>query len=228
MITPVIISEELVITLSTDKPFLSLTLEQLYEKNIIPLNWKPLEPIANGDLITETKFTNGVRILVQSGILSFSEIFENKKLEDSAIPELACRYAKALSGASFQMVEINPSSFLRFDYNDEHKTSANPYIVSCVLNPDRWHQGSGLSIRGQISLLYTLEECEFKLEIEDVILPSTDINPEQSGILLYGNFLYDDLGDSTSGKLEGLLKHVSLCSNDIHVYRTIINESVIQ
>lgn len=106
--------------------------------------------------MAQVKFTNRISLSMQSKTIIFSEILETKALEDALVPALVRKYVETLPYADYQVLGINPTSFLRFDLNHEGKASAYNYILTTLLFPDSWYEYGSKPVRGNLSLAYTL------------------------------------------------------------------------
>lgn len=218
------ISEELTIVLSVNdyNPTL-LNPDFLRASGIIPSDWQLAEPPIIKSEMAQVKFINRISFLMQSKTIVFSEILESKALEDAIIPALIHKYVETTPHVDYQVVEINPTSFLKFDLNYEGKASADNYIVTALLSPSSCYRHGNKPVRGNLSLAYTLARGQFNIEIEDVLFRSTENKPEQSAVFFYGNFLYEIVGNTASERLQHLFQLLECWREDIQTYREIVN-----
>ena len=105
----------------------------LKHNGIIPLEWqeKKSKTESKSDVII---FTNSLSITQESKRIVFAQSFDSYILEPHAFITLANNYLTTFHDLNCKKIEIRPTSFFRFDLNEESNYSAKTYLYSQILS----------------------------------------------------------------------------------------------
>lgn len=217
---PLVYTELSVVIYSTSEiNELFLTTDLLKSKDIIPKDWEIYKTEVENKT-TKISFTNSVTINQVNNLLAFAESFDKNILETSVIPSVINKYLDTFSSLEFKGLEIRPTSYFRYDLNEEQKESAQPYIFHNLLPFHKLKNYGKKPITGNVNLTYILDNCSLNIEIQDMIFSSSDNNPETSSLFIYGNFSYE-IENIEKTKREKIL--TNLWKENIKIYQEIVD-----
>jgi hypothetical protein len=195
----------------------------LKASGIIPNDWQLARPAALSNRSTQLIFQNGVKIEAQIGNISFSEnMGGDKPLAQMEIPHIARQYATKLPNLDYQGVGINPREFITFDDEQEN---AHQYLTHRLLASGAWQKFGTAPLQAGINLVYTLEQGQLRLGINEAKLnvKKPDQDQEFSAIVFAGNFHYNLTGASTQDKLQSLHQVLDHWQSNVSAFRDLIH-----
>jgi hypothetical protein len=196
---------------------LSPDITSLKHNGIIPLEWQEEKSKSDGII-----FTNSLSITQESERIVFAQSFDSYILEPHAFITLVNNYLTVFHNLDCKKIEVRPTSFFRFDLNEEGNHSAGTYLYSQILLTNGLSKFTNKSIQSNLSLLFNLDKCLLTLEIQDIIFPSFRETPERSGIFIYGNFCYEVVEGTSSFQNCTILEAVSFFQNNIDTYHELV------
>lgn len=198
-----------------------LTLDFLKYSGIVPNTWELMRPPKLDTYISHIAFANGIDCIAQPDKITFSESLQHKTIKDLKIPAIACEYIKAMPNAYYQAIGISPRSFVTFENKDEN--TARNYIINNFLSPAAWYKFGKETVQASINLVYTLEECQLNLNIDEVILRLPNKIP-QPAVLFSSNFIYEISGETSSERLQNMYQSIDNWQNDLKTYQEFVSQ----
>jgi hypothetical protein len=216
--TPNIQELAIVLAISNHNPTL-LTPDFLAGSGIVPLNWELSRPPVFSAQASQVAFTNGISIVAQLGSVTFSESITNKPLEEVALASLASKYASALPNLDYRAVGISPKRFVTFEHQPD---AAHTFITNTLLSPGSWQNAGTASLQANITLAYTFDQHQLRLNIAEARLQAADKEPIPI-ILFAGSFHYDLDGELGQARLTNLHKAIEHWRTDLETYQNLID-----
>lgn len=220
-LSPLVYEEISLVAYVDNADKLSPDITALKHNGIIPLEWqeKKSKAESKSDVII---FTNSLSITQESERIVFAQRFDSYILEPHAFITLVNNYLTAFHNLDCKKIEVRPTSFFRFDLNEEGNDSAKTYLYSQVLSINDLLKFTNKSIQSNLSLLFNLDKCLLTLEIQDIIFPPFKETPERSGIFIYGNFCYEVVKGTSSFQNCIILEAVSFFQSNINTYHELV------
>ena len=214
----VLVAKEIIPTL--------LTSEFLKGSRIIPFEWEFAEPPQIYADESKVSFTNEVIISATNGSITFSENLDAHNLEAAIVPQLVAKWVKTLSSRfEYQVVQINPSSYFYFE--QERESPFRHFIPDTLLIDADWKTISKEPLRGSLSLHYALNQKDFNLKIDDILLRKWD-NSFESGVMFYGNFSYKVTGNTTADKVKNTYQLLDQWPEDFSIFQDLIRNKFLR
>jgi hypothetical protein len=182
---------------------------------VIPSNWELLRASMVTKNNTQLWFKNGIKIESQPGMVSFSQVIDPDR--DLEIPGIVMNYLNVLPHLAYQSVAINPGTFVSFH---DRADAAHRYLTEILLCPSSWQNFDSAPLQAAINLVYTLEECQLRLAINEARLETHD--REIPTIVFGGSFSYNVTSNSAAERLKNVRRVVENCPHDLDRFRELI------
>jgi hypothetical protein len=195
-----------------------LTPDFLGGSGVIPTDWQLASQPSITTRSSQIAFTNGVQIEAQPGTVNFTEGLTNREPQSLHIPDLVRRFTAALPNLNYTAIGINPRSLVNFD--DEAATAR--YITETILSAGSWQEFGTSPMQSNVNLAYTLERCQFRLNINEAKLKVGQEEPVPA-IFFAGNFSYNLPGESPEAHLQALNGVIDKWEEDLVTYRDLID-----
>lgn len=197
-----------------------LTPDFLRGSGVVPGEWELARPPVVSSQAAQIIFTNGIKIEAQAGTISFFQGMDSQDwFKNIEIPSIARRYAATLPNLDYQGVGINPRRFVTFEDRAEN---AHQYLTEMLLSRGSWQDFGIAPLQVGMNLVYTLERCQLRLNINEVRLQFPD-REAVPALLFAGNFTYGIAGDSAEGRLKHLHQVIENWQSDVATYQELID-----
>jgi hypothetical protein len=223
-ISPLVYQEISIVIYVNDLDDCCIKYDFLNYNKVVPLDWV-IDSSRSNTQKDITVFDNSFTISKEYDKLIFSQGFNSYISEISDFVRVVNKYISVSRLLDCKKIEIRPTSFFRFDLNEEGNQAAEPYIYAKILSISGLEKYSKKPIKGNLSLNFILDKCQLNLEIQDMIFPLSQNTPERSGVFIYGNFCYEII-DDIENKQKKLLEIVAFCPENIQIYTDIVEAFV--
>jgi hypothetical protein len=214
METPPEIQElAIVLAVSNHNPTL-LTPDFLAGSGIVPLDWELSRAPVFTAQATQVAFTNGINIVAQPGSVTFSESLTNKSLEEVTIASIVSKYVSAPPNLDYRAISISPRRFITFKADSD---AASKFMTRTLLAPGPWQNAGTAPLQATITLVYTFEERQLRLNIAEARLQQAENEPIPT-ILFAGSFNHDLTGDVGQERLQSLHSELELSGNNSYLH----------
>jgi hypothetical protein len=124
-----------------------------------------------------------------------------------------------LPNLAYSGLGINPRRFVTFS---DRREQAHQYITETILSRGSWQDFGTAPVQAGINLVYTLEHCQLRLNINEARLqmPDTEAIP---AVLFAGNFHYELTGESAEERLQHLHQALENWQSDFATYQELID-----
>jgi len=215
--TPNIQELSIVLAVTNHNPTL-LTPDFLAGSGIVPLDWELSRPPIFTAQATQVAFTNGINIIAQPGSVTFSESITNKALEEVTIANLVSKYTSALPNLDYRTISISPRRFITFETDSD---AARKFLTDTLLSPGPWQNAGTAPLQATVTLVYTFEERQLRLNVAEARLQQADKDPIPT-LLLSGSFNYDLDGEVGQERLQKLHQELEHWRADLEAYQELI------
>ncbi|MEQ9353746.1 hypothetical protein [Coleofasciculus chthonoplastes] len=196
-----------------------VTPDFLTGSGIVPGEWELARPPVLSSQGTQISFKNGIKLEAKPGTISFAQGMNSQNLNSLDVPSLARRYAAALPNLEYRGVGINPRRFVPFAGQSD---AAHNYMTQTLLAPGAWQNFGKAPIQAGINLVYTLENSQLRLTINEARLQLPEREPIPA-VLFSGNFHYAITGESPEERQTNLNQAIENWHSDIVVYEELID-----
>ncbi|UBF28853.1 hypothetical protein K9N68_14000 [Kovacikia minuta CCNUW1] len=184
-----------------------------------PLDWELSRPPVFSAQASQVSFTSGINIVAQPGSVTFSESITNKPLEEVAISHIASKYAAALPNLDYRAIGISPKRFITFEHQPN---AARTFITKTLLSHGSWQNAGTAPLQASITLAYTFDQSQLRLNIAEARLQSADKEPIPT-ILFAGSFHYDLDGELGEARLKNLHQVIEHWRTDLEAFQNLID-----
>jgi hypothetical protein len=191
----------IVLTAENFNPTL-LTPDFLKGSGVVPIDWVLAQPPILGRGKAQVSFSNGVSIVAQAGMVTFSQAMAaDVDLDRVLVGELAQRFGRALPILDYRSVMVNPRCFVTFGGDAD---AAHRYITERILAADDWQEVGDVPLQANINLVYSLKGVLLRLAISEVRVQLADEGEAIAAVLFAGSFHHElVVGDGSTGSPTG-------------------------
>ncbi len=195
-----------------------INLDFLKYAGIVPTDCELAKPPVYNNGLVEILFNNGLEIVAQPNQVIIAEAIGAKKHEDVQAAEIACRLVEKLPQVEYQVVGINPRSFVKFDSQE----GSYQYLCSKLLSPGSWQQFGEGKMSVALQLGYPLKRGQLNLGINQANIQF----PEQvvAAILFSGNFNYPLTGNTQGERVQDLQQLVQNWPECVNTFQKLLKE----
>ncbi|WP_460204579.1 hypothetical protein [Scytonema sp. NUACC21] len=148
-----------------------LTPDFLKYAGIVPSSWELIRPAILTDSVAQVIFQNGVNIGAQVNKIVFAELIGSKEPSAVEVPTIAKKYIDKLPEIEYVAIGVNFRGHVLFD---EQNNTARNYIFKTLLNSGSWQEFGKAPVMGSLHLVYTLEDAQLNLDINETGLQMLD------------------------------------------------------
>jgi hypothetical protein len=179
-----------------------LTPDFLRASGVVPTDWELSQPPILTRGKAQVSFGNGVNIVAQVGMITFSQAMAaDVDLDGVLVGELAQRFGRALPKLDYRSVVVNPRCFVTFEGDAD---AAHRYITERILVADGWQDVGDLPLQASVNLVYSLKGVLLRLAISEVRVQMADEGEAISAVLFAGSFHHElVVGDGSIGSPTG-------------------------
>jgi hypothetical protein len=192
-----------------------LNLEFLRCSGIIPTDWELLRQPIQHPHAAQLMFQNGVSLTAQANQVIFAEPLGAKALDSVVVAEVACKYVAALPHAQYSALGMNVKGFAVVP---DQPGFAHHYLMNTLLAPGEWQNYGQEPVKAGINFVYTLEEIQLYLSINEVTLQQQPDGQTLPSLMFDGNFEHRIVDG-----LRQVIRGIQGWQNELSVYRDLIN-----
>ncbi|VXD17107.1 hypothetical protein PL8927_550205 [Planktothrix serta PCC 8927] len=193
---------------------------------IVNTDWAVTSPTFTTDIISQVVYKNGVTIIIQSDKISFEQLIEGEYSENKVLlQDIALRYLEVFPHINYEALEINPKGHIEFQSQEE----LDHYISDYLLRPGDWKNFLNKKPSLSATFIYSFEDSQINISIDPVLICDDKKATEKNlGILFAGNIYREfNLDHSSEDKLKPLNERVSLWSDDVNRYISLVNDCLL-
>lgn len=202
-----------------------LTPDFLQGSGVVPIDWVLAQPPILNRGKAQVSFSNGVNIVAQAGMITFSQAMAaDVDLDGVLVGDLAQRFGRALPKLDYRSVVVNPRCFVTFEGAAD---AAHRYITERILVADGWQEVGDLPLQASVNLVYSLRGVLLRLSISEVQMQMAEGNESIGAVLFAGSFHHELVvgdGSSPTGeeRLSVLLRQIERWRGDWSDYQDIL------
>lgn len=213
--------QELVIVLATKGQSPSvLNAEFLRYSSIVPESWQLARKPIYTEQVIQIAYENGVVITAQPNRIILSELFQDKSVEDTVLPQIAKKLVSALPALDYEAVGINPRGYLNVAAG---KKAASQYVTNNLLAPGPWQQYGKEPVKASVNYVYQLEQGRLNLSVSEASLQMPE--EELSVILFSGNLDHALKEEGAESKAAELVAAIGNWQRDVASFTELVNSS---
>jgi len=193
---------------------------------IVNADWAVTSPVFTTDIISQIVYKNGVTIIIQPDKISFEQLIEGEYYENKVLlQDVVLRYLEVFPHINYDALEINPKGHIEFQSQEE----LDNYISDYLLRPGDWKNFLNKNPSLSATLIYSFEDSQINISIDPVLIHDNQkATEEKLGILFAGNIYRElNLDHSSEDKLKPLNERVSLWSDDVNRYISLVNDCLL-
>ena len=156
----------------------------LTSQRIVPADWEPIsDECITTPPFSAVKFANGLTITVEPSKLQVLDSQPPADCRDSAAPEIALNYSRALPHVQYTAAGVNFTAFR--EMNEPHSFTESRFLARGPWNDAPLHlHGIGVTMR------FDLEDATLRITVDSGKL-TRDSSRVREGILIKGNYHSD-------------------------------------
>ena len=168
----------------------------------------------------QLNFRNGLNIVAQPRIITFTQGIGNKELSELKGPEIALTYVEKLPNAQYQRVSILPKFLVTLNGEED---AGRKFITETLIAQGPWHNFGEAPIQAGVNLLYKLEQCQLNLSVNEAKLQQAE-QATKPAILFSGQFNYNVASDNQQERTDKLRQALSNWQSNLETFQKIINQ----
>jgi len=190
--------------------------------DIVPRDWQVAKPPICTEPVSQVVFQSGVNIVAEFEKLSFSESFQAKPTEASAIAGIASKYLSTLPHVDYRAVGINPKGDVEVVEGE-----ASKFVLQKLFRTGPWASYGGRAGSAAVKLTYPIEGGQLTLTVEVAL---KKVSQEQmKHVLLFGaNFHHDLTATTPKGRVDQALVLIKNWRSECDSYLDFVNKSFLK
>lgn len=201
---------------------ISLDLQTLKSKGVIPHDWKLTESSTHSEEMTLMVFENGIYILNQEDVLAFLETINSENTSNVVVPDVVRRYLEN-SEKSYQAFGINIEGYGVFPNQD----IARSRLLKGFSNSDKQHESDQYLIQAVLNCIYKLDRGVLTLTTRNTEIVVSE-QESLSVIKFSANFHHDVSRFPEEERVNILRQLVMDWETDVDIYREIVTSKFLK
>ncbi|MBD2200391.1 MULTISPECIES: hypothetical protein [Calothrix] len=196
-----------------------LTADFLKYTGIVPSDWELARPPVITNTAAQVVYQNGVSIIAEVNRVIFAEAIAAKAASEVQIPAIARQYIQTVKQVSYQGVGINLRGLAPYE---QKSLGARKYTVSKLLQPGAWQDFGSAPVEASMRLVYTLDEAQLYLEINEAQLQYPD-QTTKPAVLFSANFNHAITQAESTASLTAIGAVIDQWQSDVEIFKELVN-----
>lgn len=196
-----------------------MTADFLKYTGIVPSDWELARPPVLTNTAAQVVYQNGVSIVAEVNRVIFAEAIANKEVSDVQIGAIAHKYIQTVKQVNYQGVGINLRGLAPYDKTN---LSARNYTFSKLLQAGAWQDFGSVPVEASIRLVYTLDETQLYLDINEAQLQYPD-QTTKSALLFSANFSRAINQEEPTARLAAIGAVIDKWQSDVETLKELVN-----
>ena len=197
-----------------------LNQEFLKFSGIIANDWQLAKQPVLDPRMAQLSFQNGVNIVSQPGVISFTQGIRDENLENLEISEVARKYIDALPNAEYQALSITPKFLTALEGGLD---AGRKFISETLLAPGSWQEFGKAPMQASLNLLYQLDQCQFTLTINEARIRQAE-QATLPALLFSGSFNYRFTSDNPEERLNQVRQSLENWRENLETFREVVQQ----